>query len=87
VRLDYGQLERLPCPEAQCPSSLGELDEVLIANARAGLTPVDMVERKLLRLLGGHSWQVVMLRGGCRLSPSLHERPGIVASRRNMLCE
>jgi hypothetical protein len=79
VRLGYGQLEQLPCSEAQRPASLGELDEVLVADARAGLTPADMVERKLVRLLGGHSWQVVMMRGGCRLSPCLHGRTGISA--------
>jgi hypothetical protein len=65
VRLGYGQLEKLRCPEAPCPASLGELGEVLIADARAGLTPADMVERKLAHLLGGHSWQAVM-RGGRR---------------------
>lgn len=51
MRLGYGQLKRLPRPEIPCPASLGKLDEILIANARAGLTAADMVERKLVHLL------------------------------------
>lgn len=31
----------------------GQPEEVLIADARAGLTPTDMVERKLLSVLNG----------------------------------
>jgi hypothetical protein len=51
VRLGYGQLEQLSRPESPRPASRGELDEVLIADDRAGLPPADMVERKLLHLL------------------------------------
>ncbi|MHB1426074.1 MAG: hypothetical protein ACYC3I_23165 [Gemmataceae bacterium] len=42
------QLHRFEAPRSDSPS---ELDEVLISDARAGLTPADMVERKLLHLL------------------------------------
>jgi hypothetical protein len=37
------------------PEVPGQPEEVLIADARAGLTPADMVERKLLFLLRGAS--------------------------------
>jgi hypothetical protein len=65
LRLDYGQLEQPPRSEVPRLASPGELDEVLVADARAGLTPADMVERKLLHLLGGHPWRGVV-RGGRR---------------------
>jgi len=51
VRLGDRQLKQLHRFETPLPASLGELDEVLIADARAGLRPADMVERKLLHLL------------------------------------
>ncbi len=53
MRLGYGQLEQLPGPKAPRPASRSELDEVLIADARSGLTPADMVERRLVHLLEG----------------------------------
>ena len=63
MRLDYRQLEQRHRSEAPPPASPGALDDDLVADARAGLTPADMVERKLLHLLGGQSWRVV-LHGG-----------------------
>ena len=65
MRLDYRQLEQLHRSEAPRPASPGEPDEVLVADDRAGLTPADMVERKLLHLLRDHPWRVVV-RGGRR---------------------
>jgi hypothetical protein len=65
MRLDYRQLEQPPRSEVPRLASPGDLDEVLIADARAELIPADMVERKLLHLLGGHPWRVVV-RGGRR---------------------
>jgi hypothetical protein len=53
MRLDYRQLQQLHHFEVPRPASPGALDEVLIPDARAGLTPADMVERKLLHLLEG----------------------------------
>jgi peptidylprolyl isomerase len=53
VRLGYRQTKQLDRFEAPRPALHSELDEVLIADARAGLTPADMLERKLLRLLEG----------------------------------
>jgi hypothetical protein len=75
VRLGYGQLKRLSRPEIPCPASLGKPDEILIADARAGLTAADMVERKLVHLLKN-------LHPRQRFS----YRPN-AASGRNMLCE
>jgi len=40
-------------PEVLGPGALEPLEEVLVPDARAGLTPSDMVERKLLHLLRG----------------------------------
>ena len=37
------------------PAALEQPDEVLVADTRAGLTPTDMVERKLMYLLRGAS--------------------------------
>jgi hypothetical protein len=37
------------------PAALEQPDEVLVADHRAGLTPSEMVERKLMRLLDGAS--------------------------------
>jgi hypothetical protein len=37
------------------PEVPGQPEEVLVADARAGLTPADMVERKLLSMLRGAS--------------------------------
>jgi len=37
------------------PAPLEQSDEVLVADTRAGLTPSDMVERKLIYLLHGAS--------------------------------
>lgn len=46
--------ERLsPRPPADKPSRDAEPEEVLIRDARAGLSPSQMVERKLLSLLNG----------------------------------
>jgi hypothetical protein len=39
--------------EALGPTTNESLEEVLVPDARAGLTPADMVERKLLSLLRG----------------------------------
>ena len=78
MRLGYEQLEQLPRPDAPRPASLGELDEVLVADARAGLTPADMVERKLLQMLGGVFVAGSRVRWTAR-SPGLHEHSGISA--------
>jgi hypothetical protein len=40
-------------PEAAGPAAPDDQEEVLIADARAGLTPSDLVERKLTQLLHG----------------------------------
>jgi hypothetical protein len=54
--------------EAPGPAGPGQAEEVLIADARAGLTPSDMVERKLLYLLrgvpvaGSHVWRRAQVR-------------------------
>jgi hypothetical protein len=56
MRLDYRRLKQLDHFEAPRPAYPVELDEVLIADARSGLTPADMVERKVMHLLeGGHA--------------------------------
>jgi len=47
----YGAHESLP--EVLGPAAPESLEEVLVPDARAGLTPSDMVERKLLHLLRG----------------------------------
>ena len=44
-----------PGKHLRTPEIPGESEEVLIPDARAGLTPADMVERKLLYLLRGAS--------------------------------
>jgi peptidylprolyl isomerase len=57
VRLGYGKQKQLHRFETSRPVYAGALDEVLIPDARAGLTPADMVERKLMHLLErGHAW-------------------------------
>jgi hypothetical protein len=57
------------------PAAVEQQDEVLVADARAGLTPTDMVERKLMRLLHGASVAGSHLRmGGSRARPG--ERRG-----------
>jgi len=48
MRLPYQQLLR---PEVQAPYPRKDAEETLVADARAGLTPSDMVERKLVSLL------------------------------------
>lgn len=53
MRLGYSQRKQLHRFEARRPASLSGLDEVLIPDARAGLTPADMVERKVVHLLEG----------------------------------
>jgi FKBP-type peptidyl-prolyl cis-trans isomerase 2 len=53
VRLGYSQRKLLHRFEARRLASLSGLEEVLIADARAGLTPADMVERKVVHLLEG----------------------------------
>lgn len=53
VREINGRGDDLPLPEPRWPGAPGEPDEVLIPDARAGLTPADMVDRKFLELLGG----------------------------------
>jgi peptidylprolyl isomerase len=51
--LDYRRLKQLHRFETWRPASPGALDEVLIPDARAGLTPADMVQGKVSRLLEG----------------------------------
>jgi FKBP-type peptidyl-prolyl cis-trans isomerase 2 len=53
VRLGYSQRKQLHRFEGRRPASLSGLDEVLIPDARSGLTPADMVERKVVHLLEG----------------------------------
>lgn len=67
MKLDNRQLKQLNHFETLRPALPGQLDEVLVADVRAGLTPADMVERKLLHLLGRQSWRVVMRRGRHRV--------------------
>ncbi len=47
--------ERAAHPRAPRPAVPAQPEEVLVADSRAGLTPSDMVERKLLYLLRGAS--------------------------------
>ena len=42
-----------PAETSSAPAAFEQPDEVLVADVRAGLTPSEMVERKLLRLLHG----------------------------------
>jgi hypothetical protein len=51
-----------PAGASRLSASSGEPDEVLVADARAGLTPNDMVERKLVHLLNGVSVASSQLR-------------------------
>jgi hypothetical protein len=51
MKLDYSQLKKLHRSEAPRRALPGQLDEVLVADVRDGLTSADMVERKLLHLL------------------------------------
>lgn len=51
--LGYSRPKQLHRFETWRPASHSGLDEVLIPDARAGLTPADMVERKVSRLLEG----------------------------------
>jgi hypothetical protein len=51
VIFGYRRLKQLHRFETARPASPSELDEVLLPDARAGLTPADMVERRLLHLL------------------------------------
>jgi hypothetical protein len=44
---------QLLTPEAMAPCAVGGPEEVLVVDARAGLTPAGMVDRKLLRILRG----------------------------------
>jgi FKBP-type peptidyl-prolyl cis-trans isomerase 2 len=70
VILDYSRLKQLHRFETRRPASPSGLDEVLIPDARAGLAPADMVERKVSRLLEGSH---------CRLGDaetSVTRRPG-----------
>ena len=73
MRLGSRQLEQLHRFESARSASPGvsRLDEVLVIDARAGLTPADMVERKLKHLLEGSYGRLGTLR------PGLHERLGI----------
>ena len=75
MRFGYGQLERLARPKAPHAASAGELEEVLVADARAGLTPADMVDRKLLHLLRGRPGRVVVRGERLRLQDDTNVRP------------
>ena len=44
-----------PGETAQLLSSDAQIEEEMVLDARAALTPADMVERKLITLLKGHS--------------------------------
>jgi hypothetical protein len=56
--LDSRRLKQLHRFETWRPVSRSGLDEVLIPDARAGLTPADMVERKVSRLLEGSHYRL-----------------------------
>ena len=70
---DYRPLKQLHRFEPPRPAPHRELDEILIPDARAGVTPADIVERKLLHLLKGSYARLTTLR------PGLQERLGIRA--------
>jgi hypothetical protein len=65
-----GFLLRPETPEARRPE---EPEEVLVADVRAGLTPADMVECKLLHLLRGAAVAGSQVRMGGRGRPNLPE--------------
>jgi|SRR5579884_1349140 len=55
--LGYSRPKQLRCFETARPACPVVLDEVLVPDDRAGLTPADMVERKLKHLLErSHAW-------------------------------
>ncbi len=70
---DSRPLKQLPRFETRRPAPRRDLDEVLIPDARAGVTPADMMERKLLHLLKGSNARLTTLR------PGLQDRLGISA--------
>lgn len=53
MRLDFRRIQQRHRFEAPRPAAPSALDEILIADSRAGLTPADMVQRKLVHLLEG----------------------------------
>jgi hypothetical protein len=53
LKCHYWQGKPLSNPQEPGPCAPEQPEEVLVADARAGLTPADMVERKLLYVLGG----------------------------------
>jgi hypothetical protein len=65
------QEERAARPKAPRPHAATQPEEVLVADSRAGLTPSDMVERKLLYLLRGAS-----VAGSHTRMPGPHVRGG-----------
>jgi hypothetical protein len=91
MKLDYRQLEQPHGSEAPRPASAGQLDEVLVTDVRDGLTPADMVERKLLHLLEGSHARLGDAETSVTRMPG-HQRPVFsyrpnAASRSNTLCE
>jgi hypothetical protein len=65
------QAEHKARPTSANPSAPAPPEEVLVADSRAGLTPSDMVERKLLYLLRGGS-----VAGSHTRMPGPHVRGG-----------
>jgi hypothetical protein len=58
---------RMPVPEYVDHSSYAAGEESLVTDSRAGLTPSQMVERKLVRLLKSNPLPVSQLNSGRRL--------------------
>jgi hypothetical protein len=51
LQLHYQRGKQQSTPEAPGPANPGPPDELLVADARAGMTPADMVERRVLDML------------------------------------
>lgn len=64
MQFHYKPDEHLTSPPAPGPGLHANPEEVLVKDSRAGLTPADMVERKLLEL--GHSTMSAGLRTSIR---------------------
>ena len=80
LRFRSRQSEQRIYPEARGAPPPEGRDDMLIPDDRAGLTPADMVERKLLSLLHGCR-QGFAMYGGVRPASPSPERPGSRSGR------
>ncbi len=80
----YRQLKQLQRFEAPRPASRRELDEVVIPDARAGLTPADLVERRFLHLLEASRARLGDVKTRVSQTPGHQRRPILLPTERRI---